>query len=90
MTAWKYALAALAMVATQPLVAQMEPVPARAADEGEGPFGKLLIRGATVIEGSGAPPAGPFDIMVEGNRIAALYPGGAHRKGRAYRGRSRS
>ena len=27
MTAWKYALAALAMVATQPLVAQMEPVP---------------------------------------------------------------
>ena len=54
MTAWKYALAALAMVATQPLVAQMEPVPARAADEGEGPFGKLLIRGATVIEGSGA------------------------------------
>ena len=77
MTAWKYALAALAMVATQPLAAQVETVPARAADEGEGPFGKLLIRGATVIEGSGAPPAGPIDIMVEGNRIAALYPGGA-------------
>ncbi|MFI8668091.1 amidohydrolase family protein [Qipengyuania sp. NPDC077410] len=77
MKVWKVALAALATMGLQPLAAQMERVPDRASDEGEGPFGKLLIRGATVIEGSGAPPAGPVDIMVEGNRIAALYPGGA-------------
>ena len=77
MRTWKLALAALVAICTQPLAAEMERVPDRAANEGEGPFGKLLIRGATVIEGSGAPPAGPVDIIVEGNRIAALYPGGA-------------
>ena len=57
MKALKIALAALAALATQPLTAQMERVPDRPAGEGEGPFGKLIIRGATVIEGSGAPPA---------------------------------
>ena len=77
MKALKIALAALAALATQPLAAQMERVPDRPAGEGEGPFGKLIIRGATVIEGSGAPPAGPIDIVIEDNRIAALYPGGA-------------
>ena len=76
MKAWTLALAALAGLGGQPLAAQMERVPDRPAGEGEGPF-ELLIRGATVIEGSGAPPAGPVDIVVEGNRIAALYPGGA-------------
>ena len=55
----------------------MQPVPDIQPGEAEGPFDRLLIRGATVIEGSGAPPAGPVDILVEGNRIAALYPGGA-------------
>ncbi|MFW2350917.1 amidohydrolase family protein [Qipengyuania sp.] len=77
MKAWTFALAALAAFAAPPLAAQMERVPDRVAGEGAGPFGKLLIRGAIVIEGSGAPPAGPIDILVEGNRIAALYPGGA-------------
>ncbi|MEX0342138.1 MAG: amidohydrolase family protein [Erythrobacter sp.] len=77
MKAWKFAIAAMAAIATQPVAAQMERVPDRAADEGEGPFGKLIIRGATVIEGTGAPPAGPIDVVVEGNRIIALYPGAA-------------
>ncbi len=73
------AAAALTVAAIAPAaVAQdMQPVPARQAGEGEGPFASLLIRGATVIEGTGAPPAGPVDILVEGNRIAALHPGGA-------------
>lgn len=72
------ALAALLALAPAALSAQqMDAVPDRAADEGEGPFPRMLIAGATVIEGSGAPPAGPIDILVEGNRIAALYPGGA-------------
>ena len=75
MKALKLALASLAAMATQPLAAQMERVPDRLASEGEGPFSTLLIRGATVVEGSGAPPAGPVDIVVEGNRIAALHPG---------------
>ena len=71
-----FATAALA-VATVATAQEMQPVPARQADEGQGPFGRLVIRGATVIEGSGDPPAGPIDIVVEGNRIAGLYPGGA-------------
>jgi len=44
---------------------------------GEGPYDRLVIRGATVIDGAGAPPAGPFDIIVEGGRIAAIVPVGA-------------
>ncbi len=39
---------------------------------GEGPYPRLLIRGATVIEGSGAPPVGPVDIVVENDRIVEI------------------
>ena len=46
------------------------PGPDRA--EGEGPFERLIIRGAIVIDGTGAPPRGPVDIVVEGNRIARI------------------
>jgi imidazolonepropionase-like amidohydrolase len=51
--------------------------PARA--EGEGPWARLILRGATLINGSGAPPIGPVDIVVEKNRITEIksvgYPG---------------
>jgi hypothetical protein len=43
--------------------------PDRAAGEGEGPFKRLVIRGATLIDGTGGPPRGPVDIAIEGNRI---------------------
>jgi imidazolonepropionase-like amidohydrolase len=46
--------------------------PDRRPDEGDGPFQRLIIRGATVIDGSGAPPIGPMDIVIEGNRIAEV------------------
>lgn len=46
--------------------------PDRGADEGQGPFDRMIIRGATLIDGSGAPPRGPVDIVVEGNRIASI------------------
>ncbi len=55
------------------------PTPPRHAGEGEGPFERLVIRGATMIDGTGAPPQGPVDIVIEGNRIARIqsvgYPG---------------
>ncbi len=54
----------------------MQPVPARGANEGVGPFPKMVIRGAMLIDGSGAPPRGPVDIVVEGNRIAAINGAG--------------
>jgi cytosine/adenosine deaminase-related metal-dependent hydrolase len=50
----------------------IEPAPERRADEGEGPFERLIIRGATVIDGTGAPPQGPVDIVIEKNRITEI------------------
>jgi hypothetical protein len=41
--------------------------------EGEGPFDRLILRGAVVIDGTGAPPIGPIDIVIEGNRITELH-----------------
>ena len=35
-----------------------------------------MIRGAMLIDGTGAPPRGPVDIVVEGNRIAAVRSAG--------------
>lgn len=40
--------------------------------EGEGPYSQLIIRGVTLINGTGAPPIGPMDIVVENNRIVAI------------------
>jgi hypothetical protein len=57
--------------------AQITPAPER--QEGEGPFPQLIIRGATLINGNGAPPMGPVDIVVENNRITQIksvgFPG---------------
>jgi hypothetical protein len=47
--------------------AEIVPAPARA--EGEGPWTQLILRGLTVIRGSGAPAFGPADVVIEGNRI---------------------
>lgn len=44
---------------------------------GEGPYDRLVIRGATVIDGAGAPPIGPMDIAVEGGRITEIKLVGA-------------
>jgi len=46
--------------------------PDRKPNEGEGPFQRLIIRGATLIDGTGAPPIGPVDIVIEGNRIREI------------------
>jgi len=40
--------------------------------EGEGPFDRLILRGGTLINGTGAPPIGPVDIVIEGNRITNI------------------
>src|ERR1051325_1751562 len=45
--------------------------------EGDGPFERLIIRGATVIDGTGAPAVGPVDIVIEGNRIKEVRVVGA-------------
>jgi hypothetical protein len=47
--------------------------------EGEGPFPRLIIRGTTLIDGTGGPPRGPVDIVIENNRVTNVasvgYPG---------------
>lgn len=40
--------------------------------EGAGPYSRLVIRGATLIDGTGAPPVGPVDIVIEQNRITKI------------------
>ena len=51
--------------------AEMIPAPDR-EDQGAGPFERLIIRGVVVIDGAGAPPQGPMDIVIEGNRITEI------------------
>lgn len=40
--------------------------------EGEGPFSQLIIRGVMLIDGTGAPPVGPVDIVVKQNRVVSI------------------
>jgi len=61
---------AASIAAAQERASAMKTTPARA--EGEGPFEKLILRGATVIDGTGAPPYGPVDIVIEKNRITQV------------------
>ena len=58
--------------------AQITPAPDRT--RGEGPYERLILRGGILIDGTGAPPIGPVDIVVEQDRIVRIaavgYPGG--------------
>ena len=40
---------------------------------GEGPYERLILQGVTLIDGTGAPPIGPMDIVIENNRIAGIH-----------------
>jgi imidazolonepropionase-like amidohydrolase len=50
--------------------------PDRRQGEGLGPFKTLAIRGVMLIDGTGAPPTGPVDVIVSGNRITAVRSAG--------------
>lgn len=50
---------------------------AREARISKGPFKRLVIRGATMIDGTGSPPVGPVDIVIENNRIRQIVNVGA-------------
>ncbi len=65
-------VSALVLTGSPGLWAQVNAAPDRRADEGEGPFERLIIRGVYVINGTGAPPFGPADIVIEGNQIAEI------------------
>jgi imidazolonepropionase-like amidohydrolase len=73
--------AVLAARQTPPAAAQaapegLAPAPNRAPGEGLGPFKTLAIRGVILIDGTGGPPRGPVDVIVENSRIAAIRSAG--------------
>jgi len=67
----------LALPATQAVAQEVDTAPPR--NEGEGPYQRLVLRGGILIDGTGAPPIGPVDIVVENDRIVEIrtvgYPG---------------
>ncbi|MEO5762044.1 MAG: amidohydrolase, partial [Vicinamibacteria bacterium] len=60
----------------QPRGDNMIAAPNRRPDEGKGPFKTLVIRGGMLIDGTGGPPRGPVDIVIEGNHISSVRPAG--------------
>ena len=48
------------------------PLSAPDRQRGEGPFERLILRGVIIVNGEGAPPAGPADVLIEGNRISQI------------------
>src|ERR1700742_1079872 len=50
-------------------------VSAQATPESIGPFDTLIIRNATIIDGTGGPARGPIDIIIKKNVIEKLLPG---------------
>ena len=66
---------AATIVAVLFAAASAQSVPERTL--GEGPYDRLVIRGVTVIDGAGAPPFGPMDVVVESGRITGIVPVGA-------------
>ena len=73
------ALATVCCLAAPLLNAQQDklvPAPDRRPGEGAGPFPTLTIRNVMLIDGTGAPPAGPMNVVIEGNRIARITSAG--------------
>jgi len=89
------ALALACLLAPAPAPAQdaVQAAPDRGPDEGEGPYERLILRGATLIDGTGSPPIGPVDIVIEGDRIAEIrsvgFPGVPIREDRRPEGATR-
>ncbi|GJM10546.1 MAG: hypothetical protein DHS20C11_28220 [Lysobacteraceae bacterium] len=63
-------LIGLTLLLTSVSHAAIEPGPERT--RGEGPHQQLILRGATMITGAGAPPIGPVDIVIRGNKIDTI------------------
>jgi hypothetical protein len=55
-----------------PVAAYSTPESAPDRVRGEGPFQRLVLQGVMLVNGEGAPPIGPMDVLIEGNRIAQV------------------
>ncbi|MCL5049064.1 MAG: amidohydrolase family protein [Firmicutes bacterium] len=67
------ALACLALLtvnaSAQASVTSNVPANLTGLDAREGPFERLILRGGILVNGEGAPPVGPVDIVIVGDRI---------------------
>lgn len=68
----KQHLLLLSLLLSTSLLWAQEKSPDRGSGEGDGPHSQLIIRGVTLINGNGAPPRGPIDIVVENNKITQI------------------
>ncbi len=66
----KHLLFAVLCLISVRLSAQITPSPIK--KEGNGPYSQLILRGVTVINGTGAPAFGPVDLVIEQNRIVQI------------------
>ena len=62
----------VSLAATAPAQPKDEVAPAPPRHEGEGPYPQLILRGVTVINGTGSPAFGPADVVIEGNHIVKV------------------
>jgi imidazolonepropionase-like amidohydrolase len=76
LTGFAVALCAVGFLGAYVAAQGLKGAPDRRADEGKGPFKTLAIRGAMLIDGTGAPPTGPVDVTVSGNRITSVRSAG--------------
>lgn len=65
-----------ASVTTGRQATALNPAPPRRSDEGFGPYPLMVVRGAMLIDGTGAPPMGPVDIVIENDRITDIIQAG--------------
>lgn len=52
------------------IIAQIQKAPEK--NDGNGPYIQLIIRSVILINGTGAPPVGPVDIIIQKNRIVQI------------------
>jgi hypothetical protein len=70
---WLFLIIALVSSAPTWATEELAEAPrAPARSEGEGPYGRLILRGVTLIDGTGAPARGPVDIVIAGNKIERI------------------
>lgn len=69
---YKYTFLAFCLLQIVTSSLAQAPLPGPERKDGEGPWDQLIIRGATLINSTLAPPMGPVDIVIEKNRINAI------------------
>ena len=83
---WLTLLLAAPLWAAQPPVD--DPIPPRT--QGDGPYARVVLRNVTIVNGTGAPAQGPYDLVLAQDRIAEIRsigtPGAIDASKRAERG----